>query len=55
MLCSIIPLMIRLGLAHMVLKHGTNNTQTAGLSDEEIRRREVGSGVVLAARVFYAM
>ena len=55
MLGSIIPLMIRLGLAHVVLKHGTNNTQAEGMSLEEIHKREIGSGVVLAARVFFAL
>ncbi|EGX52754.1 hypothetical protein TWF173_002197 [Orbilia oligospora] len=55
MLLSIIPLLIRLSLAHVVLKYGTNNTQSELLNDEEIRRREVGSQALLAARVFFAI
>ncbi|EWC44880.1 hypothetical protein DRE_00939 [Drechslerella stenobrocha 248] len=55
MLLSIIPLMIRLALAHVVLKYGTNNTQGSLLNDEEIRRREIGSKVVIASRVFFAV
>ncbi|KAK6352156.1 hypothetical protein TWF730_008988 [Orbilia blumenaviensis] len=55
MLLSIIPLLVRLSLAHVVLKYGTNNTQPDLLNEEEIRRREVGSQVVLAARVFFAI
>src|SRR3954447_4858594 len=55
MLGSILPLLIRLGLAHAVLKYGTNNTQTHGLTDEQIAKRRTGSGLVLAARIFLAM
>ncbi|KAK6538335.1 hypothetical protein TWF694_011213 [Orbilia ellipsospora] len=55
MLLSILPLLLRLSLAHVVLKYGTNNTQTDLLSEEEIRRREIGSGVVLALRVSFTV
>lgn len=70
MVASIIPLGIRLALAHMVLIWGTNNISLAAFDrfrepqngkeyidwglDEEIRRRENGSKCVLAARVAYA-
>jgi hypothetical protein len=54
MMASIVPLLIRMGFAHVVLIWGTNNTKTAGLSDVEIQHREVGSKLVLAARIFYA-
>lgn len=54
MLYSIIPLLIRMGLVHVVLIWGTNNTTTDGLSAMEIRHRETGSKLVLAARIFYA-
>ncbi|KAF3933965.1 hypothetical protein ABW19_dt0208149 [Dactylella cylindrospora] len=54
-LLSIIPLVLRLSFAHIVLKYGTNNTQTDLLSDEDIRKREIGSGIVLAARVFFVV
>ncbi|KAK6338017.1 hypothetical protein TWF696_001487 [Orbilia brochopaga] len=55
MLLSIIPLLIRLALAHVVLKYGTNNTPAELLNDEEIRRRKIGSQVVLASRVFFTV
>lgn len=54
MMYSIIPLMIRMGLVHVVLIWGTNNIQAQGLTSEEIRHREIGSQLVLAARIFYA-
>jgi len=69
MVASIIPLGIRLGLAHLILIWGTNNISLAGFDefrtpqtgkeyvkwglDEEIRRRGNGSKCVLAARVAY--
>lgn len=69
MVASIIPLGIRLGLAHLVLIWGTNNISLVGFDefrisrnggeyvkwslDEEARRRENGSKCVLAARVAY--
>lgn len=49
-----IPLFIRMALVHVVLLYGTNNTQTQGLSAEAIRKREIGSKLVLASRIFYA-
>ncbi|KIX03430.1 uncharacterized protein Z518_06982 [Rhinocladiella mackenziei CBS 650.93] len=54
MFYSIIPLLIRMALVHVVLIWGTNNTHTEGLSSEEIRHREIGSKLVLASRIFYA-
>lgn len=44
-----------MALVHVVLIWGTNNTATTGLTEIEIRHREIGSKIVLAARVFYAM
>ncbi|TQB68653.1 hypothetical protein MPDQ_002944 [Monascus purpureus] len=55
MMASAIPLLIRMGFVHVVLLWGTNNTETAGLSPDEIRHREIGSRLVLAARIFYAV
>ncbi|KAJ5961248.1 uncharacterized protein N7479_008398 [Penicillium vulpinum] len=55
MMISVIPLMIRMVLVHFVLILGTNNTTTAGLTDREISNRELGSKLVLAARIFYAI
>lgn len=54
MLYSIIPLMIRMALVHVVLIWGTNNTVTFGLSPDEILHRTIGSKLVLASRIFYA-
>ncbi|KAF4550046.1 Hypothetical protein D9617_19g103510 [Elsinoe fawcettii] len=55
MALSLIPLFIRMGLIHVVLLFGTNNVDTTGLTELQIQRREHGSKVVLAARIFYAM
>ncbi|KAH1278997.1 hypothetical protein KXX33_007092 [Aspergillus fumigatus] len=55
MMVSVIPLLIRMALVHVVLLYGTNNTKTAGLTEEEIRQREIGSRLVLGARIFYAI
>jgi hypothetical protein len=55
MLYSVIPLLIRMALVHVILIWGTNNTVSTGLTEIEIWRREIGSKLVLAARIFYAM
>jgi hypothetical protein len=55
MALSMIPLLIRMGLVHVILLWGTNNTQTQGLTETEIRHRETGSRLVLGSRIFYAM
>jgi len=56
MASSIIPLLARMGCIHIVLTYGTNNTNIDGLTDPvKIRNREIGSKVVLAARIFYAL
>ncbi|KAF2690077.1 hypothetical protein K458DRAFT_290536 [Lentithecium fluviatile CBS 122367] len=56
MAISIIPLMARMGCIHVVLIYGTNNVDIDGLVDPvKINHREIGSKVVLAARIFYAM
>lgn len=54
MALAIIPLLIRMGLVHVVMIWGTNNTVTTGLSPEAIRHRRIGSGLVLASRIMYA-
>ena len=54
MFWSIVPLLIRMGLVHVVLIYGTNNTTTDGLSHSQILHRETGAKMVLAARIFYA-
>ena len=52
---SVIPLTIRMVFVHFVLVFGTNNTQTAGLTQDQIDKRVIGSKLVLAARIFYAI
>ncbi|KAJ9610754.1 hypothetical protein H2200_005531 [Cladophialophora chaetospira] len=54
MFYSIIPLMIRMALVHVVLIWGTNNTTTTGFTPLQVHHHEVGSRLVLAARIFYA-
>ncbi|KAI9825690.1 MAG: hypothetical protein M1832_001034 [Thelocarpon impressellum] len=54
MALALIPLAARMGLVHVVLIWGTNNTDIAGLDPAAISRREVGSGLVLASRIMYA-
>ena len=55
MLLACIPLLIRMGLIHVVLLYGTNNVDlSGGFTDEQLRRREMGSKIVLASRIFYA-
>lgn len=55
---AIIPLYLRMGCVHVILLHGTNNAQFSPnllpLSEEDLRRRALGSGLVLASRMFYA-
>lgn len=55
MALSTIPLLARMACVHIVLIYGTNNVDLDGLVDPgRIRRREIGSKAVLAARIFYA-
>ncbi|KAI5797586.1 hypothetical protein EDC01DRAFT_650530 [Geopyxis carbonaria] len=53
MMLTMIPMLIRLACVHVVLTFGTNNVDVTGISDDEAWRRQIGSKVVLAARVFY--
>ena len=55
MALSILPLLARMGLIHVVLLYGTNNTVSEGLTEQEIQQRELGSRLVLGARIFYAL
>lgn len=56
MFASTIPLLIRMGLIHVVLIWGTNNVDLSdGLTELEIQHRTTGSKLVLPARIFYAM
>ena len=54
MALSIIPLMARMALVHVILIWGTNNAVTTGLTPEQIRHRDIGSRLVLASRIMYA-
>ncbi|CAJ2513560.1 Uu.00g016790.m01.CDS01 [Anthostomella pinea] len=51
---AIIPLFLRMGCVHVILLLGTNNALFTDLTDEEIRRKSIASGLVLASRIFYA-
>lgn len=55
MALSLIPLLARMGFVHVVLIWGTNNTTSQGLSPLDIEHREIGSRLVLASRIMYAM
>jgi hypothetical protein len=55
MAASIMPLLIRMGLVHVVLLFGTNNVVTTGMTEEEIWHRDIGSRLVLASRISYAI
>lgn len=54
MALSIIPLMIRMALVHVILIWGTNNVIATDLTAQQIRHREIGSRLVLASRIMYA-
>lgn len=53
---ALIPLYMRMGCVHYILRHGTNNIDYDGvdLSDDDIRSKEIASGLVLAAHILYA-
>ena len=55
MAASIIPLLARMGLVHVILLYGTNNALiTDGMDAEDIRKRAFGSRLVLPSRILYA-
>lgn len=56
---SLCPLLIRLGLIHIVLVYGTNNfdyneVNISEMSQGQIERRVIGSKLTLLSRVVYA-
>ncbi|KAK5740762.1 hypothetical protein LTR17_004352 [Elasticomyces elasticus] len=54
-MASMIPLIIRMGLIHLVLQYGTNNISTEnGISAIRLEHHITGAKLVLAARIFYA-
>src|SRR3954462_3594575 len=50
-----VPLLIRMALVHVILLFGTNNVQLDGITPHAIWSRSIGSRLVLASRIFYAM
>ncbi|KAL8731281.1 MAG: hypothetical protein Q9166_003505 [cf. Caloplaca sp. 2 TL-2023] len=54
MVCSLIPLLARMALVHVIMVFGTNNTKLDGLTAQDIHHREIGSRLVLASRIMYA-
>lgn len=54
MAASIIPLLARMALVHVVLIWGTNNAVTTGLTPLSLHHRQIGSKLVLASRIVYA-
>lgn len=52
----LIPMYVRMGLVHVILLYGTNNNDFSrtDLTQDEIRKRTIGSGLVLASRIFYS-
>jgi hypothetical protein len=55
MALSLIPLLARMGLVHVILMYGTNNVDGADLSPYHIHLRQIGSKLVLASRINYAL
>lgn len=52
---AIIPLFMRMGCVHFILIWGTNNAQLPDdLSERDIRRKSIASGLVLASRILQA-
>lgn len=56
MLLSLIPLLARMGLVHVILIWGTNNVDVSkGMTEQVMHHRMVGAKLVLASRICYAM
>lgn len=53
---ALIPMYARMGCVHVIFIYGTNNDDFSHvtLTADEIRRRTIGSGLVLASRIFYS-
>jgi hypothetical protein len=51
---ALIPLYARMACVHYILVYGTNNAQFDGveLTDQQLRQKAIGSGLVLASRIF---
>ncbi|WPG99049.1 Hypothetical protein R9X50_00185400 [Acrodontium crateriforme] len=57
MMMAMVPLFARMAFVHVVLLYGTNNVQTEGhtFTQTQLDHHALGSKLVLAARIFYAM
>ncbi|KAM5342092.1 hypothetical protein ACJ41O_015123 [Fusarium nematophilum] len=55
--CALLPLVLRAVCVHFVLRYGTNNVNLddLDLTQDQIDKRVIGSRMVMASRVFYAM
>lgn len=53
---ALIPLFMRMACVHFILLYGTNNAQFEGveLTEEELHKKSIASGLVLLSRVLYA-
>ncbi|KAM7195652.1 hypothetical protein V8F20_007396 [Naviculisporaceae sp. PSN 640] len=53
---ALVPLFMRMACVHFILLWGTNNAQFDGveLSEDELRKKSIASGLVLLSRIFYA-
>ena len=54
---ALLPLLLRAVCVHFILKYGTNNVDLNGLdlTPAQLDQRVIGSRLVMASRVFYAM
>ena len=54
---ALVPLLLRMGCVHFILLHGTNNADFSHhpLSEEEIKKKTIASGLVMLSRVLYAL
>ena len=55
MFAALVPLFGRMAFVHVVLLHGTNNVRSDSLTELQVQHRELGSRMVLGARIFYAL
>lgn len=53
---ALVPLILRMVCVHFILEFGTNNADysAVNLTNEQIRKKEIASGLVLLSRILYA-
>lgn len=53
---ALIPLFLRMGCVHYILVNGTNNANFDGvvLTETQINKKQIASGLVLLSRILYA-